>query len=92
MTVVNQRVAQLDLVYDSFFQAPKTMKEVDKEIGVMRENICWYVKELRKTKRIWMVNKRKCNVTKHVATTWTTNKALIPENPQLSFWNYESSK
>ena len=42
----NQFTHQLKRVYLSFNKS-LTMKEVDKTIGVIRENICWYCKKLR---------------------------------------------
>lgn len=80
------RMVQMQRVYQAFHQAPKTMKEVDQEQGVMRENICWYVSAFRKAGRIFPVRKRLCKVTKHRAMAWTTNEELVPENPQLKIW------
>lgn len=77
--------AQFQLVYDAFFESPKTMKEVDTETGIMRENVCRYVSTLRQQNRIFPIRERKCRITHHIATEWTANPALIPKNPQLSF-------
>ncbi len=69
----NHFTDQLQKVYDSFFAVPKTMKEVDKETGVMRENICWYCRTLRLQSKLHAIGKRYCSITKHMATVWTTN-------------------
>jgi hypothetical protein len=62
------------------------MKEVDKVCGVMRENICWYVRTLRKAGKIYLITKRRCKVTKHTAGVYTTNPDLIPSNNQTKLF------
>jgi len=62
------------------------MKEADKLTGVMRENICWYCRTLRQQNRLYVIGKRLCKVTKHVAKVWTTNPELIPVNQQLTLF------
>ena len=79
-------IDQLNKVYNVFYQQPSTMKEVDKVCGVMRENICWYVRTLRKAGRIYLINKRKCKVTKHKAGVYTTNPELIPIDKQTKLF------
>ena len=59
------------------------MKEVDREVGVMRENICWYCRTLRMTGRLYNAGKKVCAVTGRYVTAWTTNSNLIPPDPQL---------
>ena len=77
---------QLKTVYQSFFEKPQTMKEVDVSTGIMRENICWHCRELRKKEQLFPIKKRYCRVTKHRATEWTTNPELIPISPQLNLF------
>lgn len=78
---------ELKKVYEAFYQKPKTMKEVDKETGIMRESICWYCKELRSQGKLHPVRKRVCSVTKydHV-TEWTSNPNDIPKSNQLKMF------
>lgn len=78
---------QLRIVFNAFFENPKTMKEVDAETSVMRENICRYVSMLRNENRIALVGYRKCNVTgfKKVGT-YTTNPELFPKSNQLKMF------
>ena len=71
---------QFDIVCNAFFNEPQTMKEVDVLTGIMRENICRYVQFLRKQKSIFVVKKRKCNITKRLATALSTN-------PKYKDWN-----
>lgn len=74
---------QISRVYEAFYFAPMTMKEADKFCGVMRENICWYVRDLKHSDRIRLIGKRYCRVTKHLAGIYTTNPELFPTDPQL---------
>lgn len=74
---------QLSRVFNAFSSAPMTMKEADKFCGVMRENICWYVRDLKEAGAIALIGKRYCNVTKHWAGVYTTNPNLFPIDPQL---------
>lgn len=78
--------AQLQAVYLAYLEVPKTMKEVDRETGVMRENICWYNRTLRKLGKLFAVKKRKCTVTRWIATEWSTNPKYAPENVQLNLF------
>lgn len=89
---VSGKDTELKRVYLAFQDRPKTMKEVDKEVGIMRESICWYCRTLRLTDRLFPVNQKRCSVTKHTAWTWTTNPDLVLENPQLKLWENELSK
>ena len=78
----NNFITQLNKVYQVFFKTPSTMKEVDAECGVMRESICRYVKTLRSENKIYLIDKRICKVTKHIAGIYTTNPDLIPFDKQ----------
>ncbi len=80
-------INQLKRVNQAFFDKPKTMKEVDLEIGIMRESICRYCATLRKAGRLFPVLKRQCNVTKYPkVTAWTTNPELVPPSTQLNLF------
>nr|WP_315144560.1 hypothetical protein [uncultured Flavobacterium sp.] len=78
---------QRKIVFNAFFESPKTMKEVDQETGVMRENICRYVWRLRKQNKIALVGYRKCKVTGRLKVgAYTTNKDLFPISNQLKLF------
>jgi DNA-binding transcriptional regulator LsrR (DeoR family) len=51
---------QLKKVFNAFYEYPKTMKEVNTETNIMRENICRYVSTLRNVNQISLVGYRKC--------------------------------
>jgi hypothetical protein len=75
----------LQKVFDSFFEYPKTMKEADKDTGVMRESVCRYCAVLRAQKRLFKLRERYCAITGAMAGEYTTNPALKPvESSQLS--------
>lgn len=81
-----KRIHQYKAVFAAFFRKPSTMKMVDIETGVMRENICWYCREFRKRKVLKPVRKGVCPITNHKATFWTTNPELFPNSNQLSLF------
>ena len=83
----DKQLTELKMVKDAFFDRPKTMKEVDNETGIMRENICWYCRTLRLQEQLYPVEQRRCSVTKY-STVWayTTNPDLVPEPSQLSLF------
>jgi len=82
--------SQLERVYESFFDSPKTMKEVDKSIGIMRESICWFCRTLRKEDKLYPIRKRICTVTNHRATEYTTNTAYAPIRQAIQLSLFDS--
>lgn len=81
--------SQLDMVYKTFYEKPRTMKEADFACGVMRESICRYVRTLRKQKKIFLLRHRRCERTNYKAGEYTTNPQLFPKTQvqQLSFFD-----
>ena len=79
--------AQMAKVYKAFTEKPMTMKEADVCTGVMRENICRYVKELLEQRLIAILRKRKCTVTGYPnVTEYTCNPDLFPQSNQLKMF------
>jgi len=81
--------AQLKKVFDAFYEQPRTMLEVAKETNVMRSNICWYVREWRKSDKIGALKKRKCSISGYLYVyELTTNPRLFDEvdKDQLSLF------
>jgi hypothetical protein len=77
---------QLKSVFNAFYEYPKTMKEVNIETNIMRENICRYVSTLRNANQISLVGYRKCTITGHNKVgAYTTNPELFPKSNQLEF-------
>ncbi len=86
-TQANSVANQIKVIFDAFFEYPKTMKEVDAETNVMRENICRYVSTLRNENRIVLVGYRKCKITGNPKVgTYTTNPDLFPKSNQLKLF------
>lgn len=87
MNSSNTQAQQTKKVFNSFFEFPKTMKEVDIETSVMRENICRYVRTLRNENRIALVGYRKCKITgNNKVGIYTTNPDLFPKSNQLKLF------
>lgn len=79
---------QMQIVFRSFFEFPKTMYQVEKETGVCRPNICRYVCEWEKHGNIQELHKGKCPVSGYTAGFYSTNKKLFKkEEKQRSFWD-----
>jgi hypothetical protein len=78
---------QLKSIYNAFYEYPKTMKEVDAETNIMRENICRYVNTLRNENSISLVGYRKCKITGHNKVgIYTTDPKLFPKSNQLELF------
>jgi len=78
---------QLNIVFNAFFESPKTMQEVSTETGIMRSNICYYVRDFRNQNKIALVGYRKCKVTNYGKVgTYTTNPDLFPVSNQLKLF------
>lgn len=78
---------QYNIVFNAFFESPKTMQEVSKETGIMRSNICWYVRDFRNKRIIALVGYRKCKVTNYGKVgIYTTNPDLFPTSNQLKLF------
>ncbi len=82
----NQHLDQLQKVFQSLYEGPKTMKECDNATGIMRENICWYCRMLRQSNKLFIVGKKYCSITKHIANIYTTNEQFATKNNQLELF------
>ncbi len=69
---------QFKIIFQAFYNQPKTMLMVAVETGILRANICRYVAELQKQNRISIVRKGFCPISKHRAGFYTTNPELFP--------------
>jgi hypothetical protein len=81
------KLQQLQKVYGAYYESPLTMKECDRQSGIMRESICRYNKMLRDSNTIYYLGKRYCMVTKHLAGVYTINPKLVPINSQLNLFD-----
>ncbi|MEI6695537.1 MAG: hypothetical protein WCO13_05670 [Bacteroidota bacterium] len=82
----NKFRTQEKIVFNSFFNKPQTMKEVEVITGIDRANICRYVKTFREQNKIAVLKVIYCSITKHRACKLTTNPELFPIDPQLKLF------
>jgi hypothetical protein len=88
MELNQSQKTDLKIVYESFCQEPKTMKEVFKDTGVIRESICRHCSTLRDIGKLFNVGKRRCSVTKRIVKIWSTNPSEAMLNTdQLDLFN-----
>ncbi|PSL03877.1 hypothetical protein [Cecembia rubra] len=79
----NKFIAQKRRVFESFLERPKTMLEVEAETGIMRSNICYYVRDFLLEDKIKRVITGICSITFMRAGRYTTDR---------SQWNYPTGK
>lgn len=77
---------QINRVYKAFYSAPKTMLMVSNETGILRANVCRYVRAFRQSDKIAEVKKGLCKISKHRAGFLTTNPDQFPQSNQLKMW------
>ena len=79
---------ELQKVYNSFYNKPKTMRQVEVETGVRRDHITRYVDTLKKNNKITIVNKGVCPITNRDGVQFlTTDPSFQPKFLQLSLFN-----
>jgi hypothetical protein len=87
MSSTGNKPEQLKSIFNAFYEYPKTMKEVDAETNIMRENICRHVSTLRNENCISLVGYRKCKVTGfNKVGIYSTNPELFPKSNQLELF------
>jgi hypothetical protein len=79
-------LTQTKRVFKSFYEAPKTMLMVSNETGILRANICRYVRKMRQYDNIAEVKKGLCEVSKHRAGFLTTDPNQFPKSNQLKMF------
>ena len=78
---------QLSAVFKAFKLKPMTMLEADKHTGIMRSNICWYVRDLLKAGKIAVIGQRKCTISGHSkVNVYSGDEILLPKSNQLSIF------
>lgn len=78
--------SQLRAVFQELRNEPQTMLQVSVKTGILRANICRYIRTLRKRKKVAVTKISKCPITKHKAQFFTTNKALFPSMSQTDLF------
>lgn len=69
---------QLKKVFKELKKEPQTMLQVSVKTGILRANICRYIRTLRKRKQVAVTKVSKCKISKHKAQYFTTDKDLFP--------------
>lgn len=78
---------QLSVVFKAFKLKPMTMLEADKHTGIMRSNICWYVRDLLKADKIAVIDQRKCTISGHTkVNVYSGDEMFFPKPNQLSMF------
>lgn len=70
--------SQLIKVFKELKNEPQTMLQVSVKTGILRANICRYIRALRKRKQVAVTKIGKCPISKHKAQFLTTDKSLFP--------------
>jgi hypothetical protein len=71
-------LAQKKKVYAAFFSRPMTMLQASRTTGIMRENICRYVRDLRKSHSICIVQEAIDPLTGFRAAYLSTDPRYFP--------------
>jgi len=81
---------QTKIVFASFHEAPKTMHMVERSTGIMRSNICFYVRDWKKNDTIRLVKTDRDPFTNCLAGYYSTNPEHWPkpvhDGPQLEMF------
>ncbi len=78
--------AQLQATYNGFYEKPQTMKELSVQSCIDRANICRYCKVFRLQNTLYVISKKYCSITKHLANVYSTNKKYKPHKQQLELF------
>ena len=82
-----KRQSQKVRVFQSLKEAPKTRLQVALELGILRGNVCYFIRDFRKAGRVAVFKKGKDPITGHKAEYLTTDTALFPENNQKGLFD-----
>ena len=74
----NHFATQMQITYQSFKEHPKTMLQVSIETGILRANICRYVKIMRESNEMQILKLGRCPISKRSGVQFlTTDKGLF---------------
>ncbi len=77
-----ERRSQKIRVFECLKEAPKTRLQVALELNILRGNVCYFIRDFRKTERVAVFKKGNDPITGHKAEYLTTDTALFPEDNQ----------
>jgi|AntRauTorcE11897_2_1112592.scaffolds.fasta_scaffold00064_38 hypothetical protein len=80
---------QLRRVFLAFKEKPKTRLQVANECNILRGNVCYFVRDLKRRKQIAVIKTGKDPITKHKAEFLSTDKDLFPPEMQTKMFEGE---
>jgi hypothetical protein len=84
----HNKVTELKVIKQFLFTYTATMKVVSVNTGILRENVCRRIAELRDYGQVCLVKKDRCPITNHKGVGfYTTNKDLFVYSPQLGLFD-----
>ena len=70
--------SQLRRTRKAFADKPKTRLQVAIETGILRGNICYYVRDLKEANQLRVTRKGTCPISNHTAEFLSTDPNLFP--------------
>jgi hypothetical protein len=83
----DKKLYQLEATFYGFYSTPQTMKELSVRLNIDRANVCRYCRVFRLQHKLYVVSKKYCSITKHLANVYTTNESYKPSTGQLELFN-----
>jgi predicted transcriptional regulator len=74
--------SQRRIVYDILKDSPQTTKMLQVNTGIPRENITRYIATLEKAKKVTVVKKASCEITKHSAKYYSSEQKYFEPETQ----------
>ena len=84
----SQRLNTKKIVFQAFYQEPRTCKEVMQETGILPSSQTGFICNWLRSEAIQMTGKRICVVTGNNVNTYTTNPDfMLPKTLDIDFSN-----
>lgn len=82
----NRFKAQLHIIYEYLKENTSSRYMAAIDTGISIQNVCWYVKELRKNGLVAVLKMDKCRISGEWVEMLTTDSSKFPVSPQLKLW------
>ncbi len=82
--------SQIKRVFKAFKEKPKTRLQVAQECGILRGNVCYFVRDLKKRKQIAVIRTGKDPITRHKSEFLSTDPDLFPPEMQKELFEGET--
>lgn len=70
----SKKKAQCKIVYHILKEYPQTTKMIQVNTGIPRENITRHISELERRKKVTVVERKKCSITRHLAKYYSSER------------------